>query len=229
MAVKTRLPKDPELNKVSKRYADLYRQTTGPLVNLYTRDARDWFRKRITKDQYSFSRLQADFKKTKSKSMPIIGRMYSFSYTDPVHKETLPYYDAFPLVFFFNSTKKDGHHYLHGLNMHHLEPKRRALLFDILLDIRNEKRYRDNIKLRLTYDVLKGLTQHQLYAPCVKTYRIDRIDTELIEIPAPDWQFVLFLPTHKFFTKDTAISSKKAWSMANKATQGSTKPRKYRG
>jgi hypothetical protein len=223
MAAKTQLPKDQALSKTSKRYADLYRQTTGPLVNLYTRDARDWFRKRITKDSYSFNRLKNEFTKTKSKGMPIIGRMYSFAYTDPVHKETLPYYDAFPLVFFFNSTKKDGHQYLHGLNLHHLEPKRRALLFDILLDIRNEKRYRDNIKLRLTYDVLKGLTQHQLYAPCVKTYRVDRIDTELIEIPSQDWQFVLFLPTQKFFTNDKAIGNAAAWKMANASVNGQTK------
>lgn len=226
MAAVTKLPKDEELSSVSKRYADLYRKTAGPLAQLYTKDARDWFAKRIIKDTFSFSRMASTFSKKKSKTQPIIGRMYAFSYTDPVHKDTLPYYDAFPLVFPFNMTKKNGHVYLHALNMHHLPPARRALLFDILLGIRNEKRYRDKTKLRLSYQVLEGLTQHQLYAPCVKMYRADRIDTELIEIPAQDWQFALFLPIAKFYSGDNQISAKQAWKMGMQASTGETKPRK---
>ena len=55
---------------------------------------------------------------------PMPGKLYMFLY-DPKHKETLPYYDMFPLVFPFS---KDSTGFT-GLNMHYLPYQMRIMLY----------------------------------------------------------------------------------------------------
>src|SRR3989304_2326911 len=59
-----------------------------------------------------------------------IGNLYLFFY-DPKLKETLPYYDRFPLVLPFRYNP-DG---FHGINLHYLPPLLRMKLLQSLLTI----------------------------------------------------------------------------------------------
>ena len=61
------------------------------------------------------------------------GNMYMFFY-DPKYKETLPYYDGFPLIIMLGPAKGG----FMGLNLHYLPPAVRARLLDIII---GNKRY----------------------------------------------------------------------------------------
>ena len=60
--------------------------------------------------------------------------MYFFNY-DPKHKETLPYYDRYPLVICVKLLP-DG---FHGLNLHYLPPMQRAGLLTKLEEVASNK------------------------------------------------------------------------------------------
>jgi hypothetical protein len=60
-----------------------------------TNAARDWLRKKVKDLNPSRSALMRDNERLRDKSM--IGKMYFYFY-DPKTKDSLPYYDRFPLV-----------------------------------------------------------------------------------------------------------------------------------
>ena len=71
------------------------------------------------------------------------GNMFMFFY-DPKHKDTLPYYDKFPLIIMVE--KAPGGFY--GLNLHYLPPILRAKFLDSLMDVTNNKKYDETTDLK---------------------------------------------------------------------------------
>lgn len=138
--------------------------------------------------------LKDDAFKVRSKTLP--GRMFMYFY-DPKNKKTLPYYDRFPLIFMVE--KAEGGFY--GLNLHYLPPKQRALLFDKLMQYTSNKRYDITTRLRLNYQVLKQASKLAFFKPCFKHYLTDHVRSQIIEVPADNWETVLFMPTENFKKK----------------------------
>ena len=58
------------------------------------------------------------------------GRLYMFNYRNPIAKQSLPYYDMYPVVLVINH--RPSKNYFQGLNFHYLPPKFRAELLDEL-------------------------------------------------------------------------------------------------
>ena len=85
-------------------------------INPRTKEAQDWFRKKAQ----SMSRinrqdlLQDEQVKLVNRQNPLIGSMNMFFY-DPKHKETLPYYDRFPLAIIVKPAPGG----FYGLNLHY--------------------------------------------------------------------------------------------------------------
>ena len=108
-------------------------------INPRTKESRDWFRKRIgalrggALRRVNRNQLMKDDELT-LENRAIIGNMYMFFY-DPKHKDTLPYYDGFPLVIPIGPAEKG----FLGLNLHYLPPALRAKLLDGLMDTTNNK------------------------------------------------------------------------------------------
>lgn len=138
--------------------------------------------------------LKDDAFKVRSKTLP--GRMFMYFY-DPKNKKTLPYYDRFPLIFMVE--KANGGFY--GLNLHYLPPKQRAFLFDKLMQYSSNKRYDITTRLRLNYQMLKQASKLSFFKPCFKHYLTDHVRSQLIEVPADNWETVLFMPTENFKKK----------------------------
>ena len=113
---------------------------------------------------------------------------------DPKTKETLPYYDRFPLIIMVKK-EKNG---FTGLNLHYLPPVLRAKFFDNLTEFTNNKKYDESTRFRLTYNFLKSSTKMDLFKPCFKRYLTSQITTRITEVPATEWEVALFLPTDKF-------------------------------
>ena len=132
-----------------------------------------------------------------------IGKMYTYGY-DALHKDTLPYWDRFPLGFYVGPAK--GGFYM--INLHYLSPKYRTILFDALMDITNDPRYTEKRKLNLTYNLLNSSKKFRFFRPCFKHYLTSQLQTRIVEIPYDEWEAALFLPTADFGdAKNTVVWS----------------------
>ena len=156
-----------------------------------TRKARDWLRAKVKNLNPSRQAILSDRQRSKDKS--IIGRMYFFYY-DPKTKDSLPYYDRFPLVIPIERYP-DG---FLGLNLHYIHPKQRIILLDKLSEFANNDKYDKTTKLRLSYDLLSRASKIYEFAPCVKRYLFNHIDSRFLEIGADEWDIAALLPVDSF-------------------------------
>ena len=161
-----------------------------------TNKARDWLRAKIKDLKPSRQALLADRMRMKDKSM--IGRMYFFYY-DPKMKDSLPYYDRFPLVLPIERYP-DG---ILGLNLHYIHPKQRIILLDKLSEFTNNDKYDKTTKLRLSYDLLKSASKIFEATPCIKRYLFNHIDSRFLEIQADEWDIAALLPMESFVGANT--------------------------
>lgn len=134
-----------------------------------------------------------------------IGSMICYAY-DPKHKKTLPYYDMFPVGFIVGINSKTGNWQM--LNLHYLPPQYRALLFDQLMTITNNKKFDASTKLKLSYDILSRASKFALFRPCFKEYIPGQVRSKIIKIPPDEWSTVMFLPLAQF----KKASASQIWS-----------------
>lgn len=121
------------------------------------------------------------------------GNMYLFFY-DPKTKETLPYYDRFPLVLPFEKTP-DG---FLGLNFHYLPPLLRVRLLERLLMFKNTKGLTDRTRLRFSYEAVATAAKFDLAKPCIKRYLSSHVRSRFSLIPANQWVTAMLLPVERF-------------------------------
>jgi hypothetical protein len=159
-----------------------------------TQEARDWYRK-TAQSQTGIN--ETSFLKSGGKerftNTPLLGQMYMFTY-NAKWKDELPYWDKFPLVFPFK--KVDGGFL--GLNMHYLPLPYRAKLMDALYTVTNNQLYNETTKLRLTYDVLNGVSKFRYFKPTIKHYLTDHLTSRFLYIYPAEWDMALFLPLERF-------------------------------
>lgn len=127
----------------------------------------------------------------------VIGRMYFFMY-DPKHKEKLPIYDRFPLVFPIERYP-DG---FLGLNLHYLGQSERAALLNRLLEYRGNSKITEATRLKLSYDLISSTKNIKgLASNCIKRYLFDHVRSKFIEVTANEWDKAIQLPVELFVTK----------------------------
>ena len=183
---------------VKNVYNDLLEQSRLQSFDTYKK-SKDWFR---TKAE-SINRNSISIPKTIDerehvpviKSLREIGKLFLFNY-NPKTKQTLPYYDIFPIVFPFNITKTG----FLGLNLHYLPPPYRAILMDNLYVLSNSSDFsKDSTRLaKLTYNYLNSQKNLKFFAPCVKSYLNTQIRSKIAYIPPKEWEMALFLPLQRF-------------------------------
>jgi hypothetical protein len=165
-------------------------------VTAKAKAAGDWFRSIVNRTKGAFSSETPQKILTRSEqleSKSVLGKMYFYSY-DPKHKDKLPWYDTFPLVFPIERYN-DG---FLGLNFHYLAPKDRAILMDQLKMYANNKKYDETTKLKLTYNMLKGFTKIKRAKPTVHRYLTSKIKSKFVLVNADEWEVALFLPVERF-------------------------------
>jgi hypothetical protein len=118
--------------------------------------------------------------------------MQMFFY-DPKFKDTLPYYDKFPLVVVIGPAPGG----FYGLNLHYLPPILRAKMLDALMDIADSKKSED-AKFRIRYSTLQSNAKLKWYKPCFKHYLNKHVESRFAEVSAPEWEIATFLPTAQF-------------------------------
>lgn len=158
-----------------------------------TQQSREWFMAKV-KDMKNINRntLMKE-EPIQLKNRQVIGSMFMFFY-DPKHKETLPYYDSFPLVIVLKPAPGG----FLGLNLHYLPPVLRAKFLDSILDVTNNKRYDESTKFNLTYKMLESASKYKYFKPCIKHYLTDHVRSRFAMVQAPEWEIATFLPTADF-------------------------------
>ena len=168
-----------------------------------TQAARNWYRD-AARDFGSVnekSLMRSD--RNRLTANPQVGSMYMFYY-DAKHKDTLPYFDRFPLIFPFK--KVDGG--FMGINMHYLPLQYRAKLMDSLYDLTTNERYDERTKLELSYKLLNSAGRFRYFKPCVKHYLTGQLRSRFMYIYPSEWDMALFLPLERF----QGASKTKVWS-----------------
>lgn len=140
------------------------------------------------------------------------GNMYMYLY-DPKTKDTLPYYDRFPLIFPFR-VESDR---FWGINFHYLPLQYRAMLMDELYNITNNKRYDETTKLRMSYQTLNAASRFRYFKPCVKQYLFSQMQSKFVYIYPSEWDIALFLPLERF----SKASKTEVWAQSKKLIAGS--------
>tara|TARA_A100001011_G_C14264963_1_gene824235 strand:- start:104 stop:688 length:585 start_codon:yes stop_codon:yes gene_type:complete len=160
-----------------------------------SKESLNWFRTKLKSLRVNRNALLKD-ENTVETNKPLPGRMFMYFY-DPKNKDTLPYYDRFPLIFLVEGAPGG----FYGLNLHYLDPINRAKLFDQLIDYATSKKYSDRTRLRLKYNLLKGASKLSRFQPCFKHYLTEHITSRISEIKPTEWEVALFMPTESFVKK----------------------------
>jgi hypothetical protein len=175
-------------------------------IQARTDDARDWFRAKVKQlgkiNRQQLLRDEALIRKSRT----MMGHMYMYFY-DPKHRETLPYYDAFPLTIMVE--RAPGGFY--GLNLHYLKPNTRAIFLDKLTDTLTNDKYDETTRFRARYNLLSSVRKFKEFQPCFKHYLSSQIDSKIVLVQPPEWEIAIFLPTEQFVkAKKTQVWQKSA-------------------
>jgi hypothetical protein len=174
-----------------------YRNNEGAMRR-NTEKSMKWFSRYVPRSFNRVRKAQLARDRSLFTGEPVLGQMMTFTY-DAKTKDELPVWDAQPLVFFFGTYRaKDGTRMMQGINLHYLKPEHRLIAFQALLKLRTEKRYRASTRLKLTWQLLSGMSQSKFFEHCVKQYREDHIRSQFIKIPSKSWEIVLFLPVARW-------------------------------
>lgn len=162
--------------------------------------------------------LEWFFKKLKQSNSGVfeVGKMYIFRY-DPKHKNTLKYYDTFPLVIVF---KVMGDRFL-GINLHYLPPD---LRIQLLNKIASKSVIRDNkiVKYAITENDIKNQI---LFKPCIKEYLFNHVKSRFSLVDDDEWFTIPYLVEEEIYLNNVVTlefeefkkqSKQKVWNDSKK-------------
>ena len=144
---------------------------TKQSIEWFRNKAREMFRGRVINRKRILNDDLIDLRnRPVTRTRGPVGNMYMFFY-DPKYKETLPYYDGFPLILMMGPAK-DG---FYGLNLHYLPPVLRARVLDRVL-------------------AEKGGVPKRFIAPAMKHYLFKHVRSRFALVDKPEWEIATFLP-----------------------------------
>lgn len=156
-----------------------------------------------------------DFLKKSVKTHKIVkpspGRLYTFAY-DAKYKDTLPYWDRFPLIVFLGTGKsKADNTVYYGLNLHYAPPRARQEFLEELLKrgFGTTDRLSNKTTLKIKWSNVKGMRGVD---QMIKAYLPGHLKSPMMEIAPRDWAKSVWLPTQSFQSKGSSYSAKKVWS-----------------
>lgn len=153
-----------------------------------------WFRKNVTNTLRNIGQQQFMAQQQLKQTTKITpGLLYFFGY-DPKYKDELPYYDRFPLILPFWT---DSTHFM-GLNLHYLPLDKRVIILDKLVVFAQNKNQPENMKIKLSWEMLTSISEHKAVSFSVKKYLKSHVKTNFIEVPMQDWPIACFLPLARF-------------------------------
>jgi hypothetical protein len=145
---------------------------------------------------------------TSQRTRVIPGEMYMFFYAAK-HRDTLPYWDKFPMIFPFQTTKNG----FYGLNMHYLPYQLRIQLLDRLMAFKTNSTMDENTKIRYSWATISSMSKYAAAKPCVKQYLNGYVKSVFKKVDAEDWATALLLPVESF----VGASKQQVWQDSKRA------------
>lgn len=193
----------------NKVFADILKQgMQRHMLPGKSTEAINWYRK--TARGYNTSIQDMTKQKSQYRNAIIPGDMYMFAY-EAKHKNKLPYYDAFPVIFPIKLLA-DG---FLGINFHYLPPILRARLMDSLYTINSNPNMTEQSKIKLSYNFLRSISQFSLFKPCIKRYLYSQFRSRFIYVSPDTWDIALFLPLERF----QGASNEEVWTDSKRILQ----------
>jgi hypothetical protein len=151
----------------------------------------EWFRQKASNQRISPESVLGG-KEYKNNLMRGIkpGSMYLFKY-DAKTKDTLPYWDMYPLIFPISMDSKG----FIGINLHYLPPNLRASLFNNLMRFKSNTPSKE---LAINYSILTKYSSLSYFKPCVKRYLYGHVRSQFMYIAPEEWPIAIFLPLQRF-------------------------------
>lgn len=145
---------------------------TKQSIEWFRNKAREMYRGRVVKSRNEIMKDPS----LELRNRPVttngpVGNMYMYFY-DPKHKETLPYYDGFPLIIMMGPAPGG----FYGLNLHYLPQIMRARVLDAVL-------------------AQEGAIPKKFVAPAMKHYLFKHVRSRFALVDKPEWEIATFLPT----------------------------------
>ena len=153
-------------------------KTTGP-------KSYDWYRKKVSSMTTPGARSLIN--KGKATLRPKYGIMNLFGY-DPKHKDRLPYYDTFPLIFPLEPAKGG----FIGLNFHYLRPGARAAFLRSLANTTTDNKFDKKTRYRINW------RNNEFMRKTAKHYLFNQVRTSFLNITAEEMAIAIFLPVARF-------------------------------
>ena len=144
-------------------------------------------RSRMSKDPY---RIISEG--TREKEIQL-GHMYFMNY-DPKWKNTLKYYDRFPLVIPIEACQRG----FIGMNFHYLPYDLREALMKKLITRINLKEDTQRSYIDITYNDVKPFVRYKEVKPTIHKYDITYSSGTFIHIAADEWNTAIHLPVEDF-------------------------------
>ena len=171
-------------------------------IQARTKEAEVWFAKNVKKlGKLGPNVLQDDRLKKQAGASP--GDMVMYTYS-PKHKETLPYYDTFPLAIIVGPAKGG----FYAINLHYLPPKVRAIFLDKLNDVASNQKFNATTRFKITYKLLMATKSYKYFKPCFKHYLTPNLGSSIMKVNAAEWNIAIFLQTASFKKASTG----KVWA-----------------
>lgn len=121
------------------------------------------------------------------------GEMYFYLY-DPKLKESLPYYDMFPLVLPFRRLEEG----FLGLNLHYLPYAVRIKILRQLHEYATNQRMNETTRVRVSWKLISTISKLKPLEFCVKHYILNHIRSKMLKINYNDWAVASQLPVERF-------------------------------
>jgi hypothetical protein len=158
----------------------------------------DWFKTKIKElspiAPIDRANLLAQTRDTMQTNRLLPGTLTFFSY-DPKYKETLPYYDKFPLSFIVGIDRSG----FTGVNFHYLTIPMRIKLYDAMYTIARQSVNKTTQQvLVLNWKLLSNFSKFPAVAPAVKKYLFGHVQSRFIKVPLEDWKTAILLENAEF-------------------------------
>lgn len=121
------------------------------------------------------------------------GNMYMFRY-DPKMKDTLPYYDTFPLVLPFRRVQGG----FIGINFHYLPYQTRLRMMRTVSEFTEDPKIDESTFVRVTWRLIESTAMLKPLRFCVKHYILEQVQSRFLKIPFTDWFIASQLPVERF-------------------------------